>query len=195
MHADLTRFLVDVRDEDILHRGDEIGLLLAFDLVELVGGVGEHVHHRADIRVGEVVIDVHADDLGVEVLTWLELDIVAANGEHLALERGGSIHVVDLGQLHEHHVALHALARRAEGRTVHVERFEPAQHRSSGLTSQGCTLTSPRTPCVFTIWPTSIYSGRALGCGALFLEKRPIVMLLCFVLSTQYSGIGGGWQE
>ena len=29
----------------------------------------------------------------------------------------------------------------------------------------------------------------------LFLEKRPIVMLLCFVLSTQYSGIGGGWQE
>jgi len=35
----------------------------------------------------------------------------------------------------------------------------------------------------------------SLGCGALFLEKRPIVMLLCFVLSTQYSGIGGGWQE
>jgi len=127
VHADLARFLVDVRDEDILHRGDEIGLLLAFDLVELVGGVGEHVHHRADIRVGEVVVDIHADDLGVEVLAGLELDIIAADGEHLALERGGSIHVVDLGQLHEHHVALHALARRAEGRTVHVERFEPAQ--------------------------------------------------------------------
>ena len=92
-----------------------------------MGGVGEHIHHRADIRVGEVVVDVHADDLGVEVLAGLELDIIAADGEHLALERGGSIHVVDLGQLHEHHVALHALARRAEGRAVHVERFEPAQ--------------------------------------------------------------------
>ena len=67
MHADLTRILVNVRDEDILHRGDEIGLLLAFDLVELVGGVGEHVHHRADIRVGEVVVDVHADKLGIEL--------------------------------------------------------------------------------------------------------------------------------
>ena len=127
MYADLARLFIDVGDENILDCGNEIGLFFAFDLIELVGGVGEHVHHRADVGVGEVVVHGHTHDLRVEMLARLELYLCAANGEHLALERDGSVHIVDLGELHKNHLALYALARGAEGLAVHIKCAEAAQ--------------------------------------------------------------------
>ena len=61
------------------------------------------------------------------MLARLELHLCAANGEHLAFERGGSVHIVNLGELHKNHLALYALARGAEGLAVHIKCAEAAQ--------------------------------------------------------------------
>src|SRR5699024_6765084 len=83
---------IDLLDE-LVHGGDQVLPAAAPDHIDLVGGRGEDVGDGAQHGAGLGVPDLQAHEIGQEVAAVGELHAGAVDGDGLALEAHGGVHV------------------------------------------------------------------------------------------------------
>ena len=98
MYANDPGIWVRGSDKDLRHGGDQVLVGTATDLVDLVGGIVEHLVQLAQFFAGGIVQNGTALQLGIEVLALGQLGVGAADGDRFALQRQGIVHSGDAGQ-------------------------------------------------------------------------------------------------
>lgn len=85
-------------NKDLRHGGDQVLVGTATDLVDLVGGIVEHLVQLAQFFAGGIVQNGTALQLGIEVLALGQLGVGAADGDRFALQRRASSIVATPGK-------------------------------------------------------------------------------------------------
>ena len=100
--ADDLRIRVGRDDEHIGYGGDQVLVGAAPHLIDLVGGVGQHLVQPPELFAGGVVYHGAALQLLVEELSGGQAGVGAADGHAAALQRQCAVHGVHAGQRQQH---------------------------------------------------------------------------------------------